>query len=70
MVGFDLPHVVHDMMLRFMGVDFNQIQEGTAAKIPSSVGDQSKEPLPGGGKLSEIQDNAKWEGDYLFHRYQ
>jgi hypothetical protein len=63
MVGYDLPHVSHDMMLRFMNVDFGKINEGTVGKIDSSVGDDQKEPmLPGGGKLSDLELKAKWEG--------
>lgn len=41
MVGFDLPHVAHDMILRFMGVNFSAIADGSA-RIPSSIGDVSK----------------------------
>lgn len=41
MVGFDLPHVAHDMMLRFMGVDFSYLTNGSAS-IPSAVGDDKK----------------------------
>ncbi|KAF5393141.1 hypothetical protein D9757_001118 [Collybiopsis confluens] len=41
MAPFDVPHVTHDMILRFMGVDFTKIGEGSA-KIPSSVGTQTK----------------------------
>jgi len=69
MAPFDAPHVAHDMMLRFMGVDFSFIFEGSA-KIPSSVGSQSKPqylpdalasmtPVP--TKTPE-QDKAMWEG--------
>ncbi len=41
MAGYDLPHVTHDMILRFMGVNFSAINDGTA-RIPSSVGDDIK----------------------------
>ena len=44
MVGFDVPHITHDMILRFMGVNFSMILDGSA-RIPSSVGDDSK-PIP------------------------
>ena len=46
MAGFDVPHVTHDMILRFMGMNFTALTslEGSAV-IPSSVGDDSK-PLP------------------------
>jgi carboxypeptidase D len=71
MVPFDVPHVSHDMILRFMGVDFAAIFEGSA-KIPSSIGTESKPQyaettltsptnLPGSGKSPE-QDKAMWEG--------
>ncbi len=72
MVGYDAPHTVHDMILRFMGVNFTAITDGSA-RIPSSVGDDSK-PLP--AILDEVptpspvstktpeQDKAMWEGPY------
>ncbi|KZT62946.1 alpha/beta-hydrolase [Calocera cornea HHB12733] len=41
MVGFDVPNVAHDMILRFMGVDFHSLSGGSAG-IPSSVGDSVK----------------------------
>ncbi|KAJ7682213.1 Alpha/Beta hydrolase protein [Mycena polygramma] len=41
MAPFDLPHVSHDMILRFMGVNFSAIVGGSA-QIPSSIGDTAK----------------------------
>lgn len=48
MVGFDVPHVAHDMILRFMGVDFSVINSHVASTggIPSSVGNDIK-PIGG-----------------------
>lgn len=48
MVGFDLPHVAHDMILRFIGVDFSVINshKTSTGAIPSSVGDDVK-PIDG-----------------------
>lgn len=71
MAPFDVPHVTHDMILRFMGVDFASIVEGSA-KIPSSVGTEVKPmylaadtttptPLPTG--KTPQQDKAMWEGE-------
>lgn len=75
MVGFDLPNVAHDMILRFMGVNFSAIADGSA-RIPSSIGDESKPVFVGSedaassgdgsstvpsGKTPE-QDKAMWEG--------
>ena len=70
MVPFDVPHVAHDMILRFMGMDFSQIFEGSA-RIPSAVGadtkplftDQTALPIPTSTK-SPQQDKAKWEAYY------
>ena len=77
MVPYDLPEVSHDMILRFMGVNFSAIADGSA-RIPSKVGDSAK-PVPvlvGGqdddvpvipvpaGKTPE-QDKAMWEGGVL-----
>ncbi|KAI0660702.1 alpha/beta-hydrolase [Cubamyces menziesii] len=72
MVGFDVPHVSHDMILRFMGVNFSAIMDGSA-RIPSAVGDDAK-PLP--ALLDDVptntpapsknpeQDKAMWEAYY------
>lgn len=71
MAPFDVPHVTHDMILRFMGVDFASIVEGSA-KIPSSVGTEVKPmylaaetatsiPVPTG--KTPQQDKAMWEGE-------
>ena len=71
MVGYDVPHVSHDMILRFMGMNFSAITEGSA-KIPSSLGSDVKpvpvlvdaEPtsMPPPGKSKE-QNKAMWEGE-------
>ena len=70
MVGFDVPHVTHDMILRFMGVNFTALTDGTV-RIPSVVGSDSKPvptlldatstPTPVSGTTPE-QDKAMWEG--------
>ncbi|KAJ3473848.1 hypothetical protein NLI96_g12791 [Meripilus lineatus] len=70
MAGYDVPHVTHDMILRFMGMNFSAITDGTA-RIPSKVGEQVK-PIPTVLKASATptapvaktpeQDKAMWEG--------
>ena len=75
MAPYDVPHVTHDMMLRFMGVDFKAIVEGSA-KIPSSVGSTSKPIFVGQEEAKQTpavapaktpeQDKAMWEGTFLF----
>ncbi|TFK43895.1 Alpha/Beta hydrolase protein [Crucibulum laeve] len=79
MAPFDVPHVTHDMMLRFMGVNFSAVAEGTA-RIGSSVGGVEKpvflettlgdkenaaagKDAEGTGKTPE-QDKAMWEAYY------
>ncbi|KAI5893580.1 alpha/beta-hydrolase [Schizophyllum commune H4-8] len=73
MAPFDLPHVSHDMILRFMNVNFSAILDGSA-RIPSSIGSEEKptftaieEELPNTpitpGKTPE-QDKAMWEAYY------
>ncbi|KAH9179594.1 carboxypeptidase KEX1 [Lactarius sanguifluus] len=73
MAGYDQPHATHDMMLRFMGMNFSAIADGTA-RIPSSVGDDEKPsfieskpasaaPTPTTTKTPE-QDKAMWEAYY------
>ena len=72
MAPYDNPHATHDMILRFMGVNFSSIADGSA-RIPSSVGDDVKPvflpedqkptlPPAGAGKTPE-QDKAMWEGN-------
>ncbi|KAG6891309.1 Cell death protease [Termitomyces sp. T32_za158] len=73
MAPFDLPHVTHDMILRFIDFNFSSIFEGSA-RIPSSLGNVKKPvfvgdaedkpsaaPVP--GKTPE-QDKAMWEAYY------
>lgn len=78
MAPFDLPHVAHDMILRFVGTNFSAILDGTA-KISSTVGTESKPvlvetikasstPVSGVGKSPE-QDKAMWEGVFLLVFY-
>ncbi|TFK22357.1 pheromone-processing carboxypeptidase KEX1 [Coprinopsis marcescibilis] len=73
MVPFDLPHVSHDMMLRFMGADFSKLVGGSA-KIPSSLGHVSKPVFVGEEKPADKatapaaktpeQEKAMWEAYY------
>jgi len=74
MVPYDVPYIAHDMMLRFMGVDFSQIASGSA-KIPSNVGNDTKPALaptteedvqetPSSGSTTPEQDKAMWEAYY------
>jgi len=75
MAPYDFPHVAHDMILRFMGVNFSAILDGSA-RIPSSIGDDYK---PVFSETSEAasnigqptgktpqQDKAMWEGTSVF----
>jgi len=72
MVPYDEPLVAHDMILRFMGVNFTAIADGSA-RIPSSVGDDVKPvlvpqdqhptPTPAGAGKTPQQDKAMWEGN-------
>lgn len=74
MAPYDVPDVAHDMILRFMGMDFSAIVDGSA-RIPSAVGDDAKpifmdsgdvplsSPLP--GKTPE-QTKAQWDGNNFF----
>lgn len=75
MAPFDVPHVTHDMMLRFMGVNFSSIVDGSA-KIPSSIGTAVKPIFGETDPLSTSvvmpaktpqQDKAMWEGMWFFY---
>lgn len=71
MAPYDQPHVAHDMMLRFMGVNFSAIIDGSA-KIPSSLGSQAKpvlveeadakQPMVTPPAKTPEQSKAMWEG--------
>ncbi|CDZ97043.1 kex1 protein [Phaffia rhodozyma] len=56
MVPYDLPTVAHDMMLRFMNVDFTQLVDGTPGWV-SQVGDDVK-VTAGVGKMLEDSDKT------------
>ncbi|OCH94287.1 alpha/beta-hydrolase [Obba rivulosa] len=72
MAGYDVPHVAHDMILRFMGVNFSAITDGSA-RIPSAVGADAKPlpavlddvpPAPPAPAKTPEQDKAMWEAYY------
>ncbi|GLB34160.1 putative peptidase S10 family protein [Lyophyllum shimeji] len=72
MVPYDVPHVAHDMILRFMGFNFSAIFEGSAT-IPSSLGSVSKPMFVGQAEAKPTntpapktpeQDKAMWEAYY------
>jgi len=70
MAPVDVPHVAHDMMLRFMGVNFTSLLDGSA-QIPSAIGSDAKPVftedhetqagVPTSAKTPQ-QDKAMWEG--------
>lgn len=74
MVGFDLPTIAHDMILRFMGVDFGVDHTiGLPARLPSVVGDDVRGGFavtPGSSTAApassstgvSAEDEARWEG--------
>ncbi|KAF9236208.1 alpha beta-hydrolase [Melanogaster broomeanus] len=59
MVPYDVPDVAHDMILRFMGMNFSAIVDGSA-RIPSSVGDEAK-PC---SWITPEQTKAQWDAYY------
>jgi len=76
MAGFDVPMVVHDMILRFMGVDLGAAATaGQHAQLPSSVGDDVREGIvippsstdsatPATSSGVSDDDAARWEAYY------
>ncbi|KAF8760117.1 Serine carboxypeptidase [Rhizoctonia solani] len=74
MVPYDVPLAAHDMILRFMEVDFAKLSGGSATLVSSKVGDEVK-PISAGlepgknatdegtdkGKTNTEQDKAMWE---------
>jgi len=75
MVPVDIPHVAHDMILRFMEVNFTALVDGSA-RIPSAIGTDVKpiftedHEMKSGAPVSTKtpqQDKAMWEGGcYLY----
>ncbi|KAJ7579750.1 Alpha/Beta hydrolase protein [Mycena floridula] len=71
MAPFDMPHVTHDMILRFMGVNFSAIVDGTG-RLPSSLGGVSKPMFLDASQQTQAvtpgktpqQDKAMWEAYY------
>jgi len=69
MVPYDVPDVAHDMILRFMGVDFSRILDGSA-RIPSAIGDEIKpsfDTVPNSSSGATPNDEAKkalWDEYY------
>jgi carboxypeptidase D len=70
MAGYDQLHATHDMILRFMGMNFSAIADGTA-RISSSVGGDAKPvftedkpalAIPTPTTKTPEQDKAMWEG--------
>ncbi|KAG8679918.1 Cell death protease [Ceratobasidium sp. 394] len=78
MVPYDVPVVAHDMILRFMNVDFKLLGGGTGTTVVSAVGNNVKQvgAIEGGGggnteagsgtggKTTPEQDKAMWEAYY------
>ncbi|KAG8720448.1 Cell death protease [Ceratobasidium sp. 395] len=80
MVPYDVPVVAHDMILRFMDIDFKLLGGGTGTTVVSSIGNNVKQvgAVEGGGsgggnsqgntgtggKTSSEQDKAMWEAYY------
>lgn len=73
MAGYDQLDATHDMILRFMGMNFSAITDGTA-RIPSSVGNNVKPAFteekpasaapPRPTAKTPEQDKAMWEAYY------
>ena len=73
MAPFDIPDITHDMMLRFMEVNFTALVDGSA-RIPSAIGSDAKPiftedhdgaPVPA---KTPQQDKAMWEGKVKVER--
>lgn len=72
MAPFDVPHVTHDMMLRFMDANFTALVDGSA-RIPSQLGtnvkpifvEEHNQKPDEGPKKTPQQDKAMWEGELV-----
>lgn len=71
MAPVDVPHAAHDMILRFMEMNFTALVDGSA-RIPSAIGTDVKpmftedhEANPGAPVSAKTpqQDKAMWEGE-------
>ncbi|KAI6152409.1 alpha beta-hydrolase [Pisolithus tinctorius] len=69
MAPYDVPDVTHDMILRFVDMNFSAIVDGSA-RIPSSVGDESKplfleDTFPSSIPVKSPEEiKAQWEAYY------
>lgn len=74
MAPYDIPYPAHDMILRFMGMNFSAITSGSAL-TPSKVGDSKVKPVfqdvsgappvhgsDGVASTTPEKDKAMWEG--------
>src|SRR6266567_4618311 len=78
MAGYDQLDATHDMILRFMGMNFSAMADGTA-RIPSSVGNDAKPEFteekpasaapPRPSAKTPEQDKAMWEGMISLSRF-
>lgn len=63
MVGFDLPGVTNDMILRFMGVDYAELA-GSTAVLPSRLGDHESALTVGDSSTgSPLPKKIDWNGE-------
>jgi carboxypeptidase D len=78
MAPFDVPHVTHDMILRFVGMNFSAVLDGSA-RIPSSLGKLSKPvfvqeskdtPTPVVPPAKGQQGKVTWEGESEYSNLQ
>lgn len=68
MVGFDVPHVSNDMIMRFMDVDVSLLP-GMISQWPSRIGDDERTVIyVGDGESGGVHlikgGNTDWEGEH------
>ena len=75
MAPYDVPLVTHDMILRFVDMNFSAIVGGSA-RIPSSIGDESKPIFHESPAASQTpgktpdEIKAQWEGEKVLIQEQ
>ncbi len=69
MVGFDVPNVAQDMILRFMGEEMDLVV-GDSATTPSRLGDEDRTQLgivgQGVNTSGQPASGTNWKGEYCW----
>lgn len=66
MIGYDLPHVTNDMIIRFLDVDYAALA-GTTAMTPSKLGEEGVHQLIIATQEGKEVKDVDWNMDCESH---